>query len=78
MINVKDEERILPEVEDNITIQGWINPQKGSNYISLMNELQTIGHYDAKIAHCTIQKGSIDLVKLNYNFEHVLLSKISG
>ena len=47
----KREERIRPEVEDNITIQGWINPQKGSNYISLMNELQTIGHYDAKIAH---------------------------
>ena len=43
-----------------------------------MNELQTIGHYDAKIAHCTIQKVYIDLVKLNYNFEHELLSKILG
>ena len=78
MINVKNEERILREVEDNITIQGWINPQKGSNYISLMNELQTIGHYDAKIANCTIQKGSIDVVKLNYKFEHDLPSKILG
>ena len=78
MVNVKNEERILPEVEDNITIQGWINPQKGSNYISLMNELQMIGHYDAKIAYYTMQKGSIDLVKLNYNFEHELPSKILG
>ena len=43
-----------------------------------MNELQMIGHYDAKISYCTMQKGSIDLVKLNFNFEHELLSKHFG
>ena len=65
MVKVKDEERICPQV--NYPKVGS-TPQKGSNYISLMNELQMIGHYDAKISYCTMQKGSIDLVKLNFNF----------
>ena len=37
-----------------------------------------IGHYDAKSHNVTMQKGYVDPIKLNYNFEHVLLRNFFG